>query len=107
MFPHVLRLKDCSLSDAGCAALASALTSNPSHLTHLDLSWNNELQDSGVKHLCRFLEAPDLKLKTLRWVFCVQDLRFSLLCAEHNQNLLSLLADKPSGVCFSWLGLKM
>ncbi|RVE76728.1 hypothetical protein OJAV_G00011780 [Oryzias javanicus] len=65
-----LRLKDCSLSGTGCAALASALTSDPSHLTHLDLSWNNELQDSGVKHLCRLLEAPDLKLKTLRLEHC-------------------------------------
>ncbi|XP_058260310.1 uncharacterized protein LOC131362393 isoform X8 [Hemibagrus wyckioides] len=45
-----LRLWDCDFSDEGCAALTSALRSNPSHLRYLYLSDNN-LGDSGVKSL--------------------------------------------------------
>ncbi|XP_014916675.1 NACHT, LRR and PYD domains-containing protein 12-like isoform X1 [Poecilia latipinna] len=59
-----LRLLECSLTGVACAYLASALKSNPSHLTHLDMSGNN-LEDSGVKHLCAFMETPNCKLQKL------------------------------------------
>ncbi|XP_016424830.1 ribonuclease inhibitor-like [Sinocyclocheilus rhinocerous] len=60
-----LWLWDCGVADEGCAALASALRSNPSHLRELSLTLN-KLGDSGVTLLSAVLEDPHCKLEILR-----------------------------------------
>ncbi|XP_059181934.1 NLR family CARD domain-containing protein 3-like [Centropristis striata] len=67
--PHcrleTLSLSGCMISEEGCISLASALSSNPSHLRELDLSYNHP-GDSGEKLLSAGLKDPHWKLETLR-----------------------------------------
>uniref|UniRef100_A0A674DW32 B30.2/SPRY domain-containing protein n=1 Tax=Salmo trutta TaxID=8032 RepID=A0A674DW32_SALTR len=66
--PHckleTLRLSRCLVTEEGCASLASALRSNPSHLRELDLSYNHP-GDSGVRLLSAGLEDPHCRLEKL------------------------------------------
>ncbi|XP_073719168.1 NLR family CARD domain-containing protein 3-like [Misgurnus anguillicaudatus] len=64
-----LQLCECSIRHEGCAALSSALRSNPSHLRHLNLSKIN-LRDSGVKLISDGLENANCKLMSLRLSLC-------------------------------------
>ncbi|XP_045896423.1 NACHT, LRR and PYD domains-containing protein 3-like [Micropterus dolomieu] len=65
--PHcalqTLRLSGCMITQEGCASLASALESNPSHLRELDLSYNHP-GDSGER-LSAGLNDPHWSLDTL------------------------------------------
>ncbi|KAG1951223.1 NACHT, LRR and PYD domains-containing protein 12-like, partial [Pimephales promelas] len=66
--PHckleILGLRDCGVTDEGCAALTSALRSNPKHLRVLNLS-GNKIGESGVKLLSDLKDDPHYKLKEL------------------------------------------
>ncbi|XP_057178224.1 NACHT, LRR and PYD domains-containing protein 12-like isoform X1 [Triplophysa rosa] len=59
-----VQLCSCNITDEGCAALTSALRSNPSHLRELNLSKNN-VGDSGVKLISTVLANPHCKLEKL------------------------------------------
>ncbi|XP_047673116.1 NLR family CARD domain-containing protein 3-like isoform X16 [Tachysurus fulvidraco] len=67
--PHckveTLGLCECGVSDEGCAALTSALRSNPSHLRELNLSCN-KLGDSVKKLLSDLKDDEHYKLQTVR-----------------------------------------
>ncbi|KAK6312237.1 hypothetical protein J4Q44_G00179010 [Coregonus suidteri] len=66
--PHckleILRLSLCGITDEGCVSLAMALSSNPTHLKELDLSFNYP-EESGVEQLSAVLEDPHCKLEAL------------------------------------------
>ncbi|XP_062386717.1 NACHT, LRR and PYD domains-containing protein 12-like [Sardina pilchardus] len=68
--PHcklqTVRLSDCLITEKGCGFLASTLTSNPSHLKELDLSYNHH-GESGLKLLSARLEDPACKLEILKF----------------------------------------
>uniref|UniRef100_A0A3B3ZVJ6 SPRY-associated domain-containing protein n=1 Tax=Periophthalmus magnuspinnatus TaxID=409849 RepID=A0A3B3ZVJ6_9GOBI len=62
----LFRLSGCLVSEEGCASLASALRSNSSHLTELDLTYNHP-GDTGIKLLSALQEDPHCALDTLRF----------------------------------------
>uniref|UniRef100_A0A673KY52 NACHT domain-containing protein n=1 Tax=Sinocyclocheilus rhinocerous TaxID=307959 RepID=A0A673KY52_9TELE len=72
-----------SLLPEGCAALTSALKSNPSHLRELDLSYN-KLGDSGVKLLSDLLQDPHCKLETLQCELFVYQTYFLVANARNS-----------------------
>ncbi|XP_072231655.1 NLR family CARD domain-containing protein 3-like [Leuresthes tenuis] len=81
-------LNGCNLSERSCAALSSALSSQSSSLTELDLS-NNHLQDSGVKELSVGLQSPNCNLEALSLSGC-------LITEEGCASLISALTSNPS-----------
>ncbi|XDV46703.1 hypothetical protein PO909_014540 [Leuciscus waleckii] len=83
-----LQLECCSIGEGGCAALALALRSNPSHLRELNLNYN-EPGDSGVRLLSVLLMDPRCKLEKLELSHCnIRD----TACAA----LISALSLNPS-----------
>uniref|UniRef100_A0A8C7KI63 Protein NLRC3-like n=1 Tax=Oncorhynchus kisutch TaxID=8019 RepID=A0A8C7KI63_ONCKI len=71
--PHckleTLKLSGCGVTEEGCAALVSALRSNPNHLRELDLS-DNHLGDSIVQHVSPRLEDSIWRLEILSLSGC-------------------------------------
>ncbi|XP_065326211.1 NLR family CARD domain-containing protein 3-like [Pelmatolapia mariae] len=62
---EILSLSGCLITEESCTSLASALSSNPSHLRELDLSYNHP-GASGTKLLSAGLKDPRWRLDTLR-----------------------------------------
>ncbi|KAI7812323.1 putative NACHT, partial [Triplophysa rosa] len=83
-----LWLRSCNITEEGCADLSSALRSNPSHLTELDLS-DNWFSDSGVKQLAHILQDHRCELQKL-W------LRSCRIKEEGCADLSSALRSNPS-----------
>ncbi|KAK3570181.1 hypothetical protein QTP86_015886 [Hemibagrus guttatus] len=61
---ETLRLNKSSITHRGCTDLISALTSNPSHLTELDLS-ENTLGNSAMDEISTLLQNSSCKLQKL------------------------------------------
>ncbi|XP_076836825.1 uncharacterized protein LOC143482365 [Brachyhypopomus gauderio] len=97
-----LELSNCSIREEGCAALSSALRSNPSsHLRELNLN-HNKPGDSGVKQLSALLESPHCKLKKLELCKCgITEEGCAVLCSALRSNPsshlkeLNLIHNKP------------
>ncbi|XP_067246743.1 protein NLRC5-like isoform X1 [Chanodichthys erythropterus] len=86
---EILKLSDCSITEEGYEALASALRSNPSYLIELDLTGNDPGQ-SGVKELDDLLQDPNCQLKTLRFLDPAADEACQFVTGIVGKNLLLL-----------------
>ncbi|XP_067246744.1 protein NLRC5-like isoform X2 [Chanodichthys erythropterus] len=86
---EILKLSDCSITEEGYKALASALRSNPSHLIELDLTGNDPGQ-SGVKELNDLLQDQNCQLKTLRFLSRAADEACQFVNRVLGENLLLL-----------------
>lgn len=86
MFDCVCSMAGCLITNDGCTSLASALSSNPSHLRELNLSYNHP-GDSGKEELSAGLNDPRWKLDTLRYRTTLTDLFASNMFnqPEHEQ----------------------
>uniref|UniRef100_A0A669CRC0 B30.2/SPRY domain-containing protein n=1 Tax=Oreochromis niloticus TaxID=8128 RepID=A0A669CRC0_ORENI len=62
---ETLSLSGCLITVEGCTSLASAISSNPSHLKELDLSYNHS-GGLGMQRLSAGLNDPCWKLENLR-----------------------------------------
>ncbi|XP_030578955.1 NLR family CARD domain-containing protein 3-like [Archocentrus centrarchus] len=62
---EILSLSGCLITEEGCTSLVSGLSSNPSHLRELDLSYNHP-GDSGMKLLSAGLTDALWRVDTLR-----------------------------------------
>ncbi|XP_067426348.1 NACHT, LRR and PYD domains-containing protein 12-like isoform X2 [Thunnus thynnus] len=105
-------LSGCDLSERSFKALATILTSKPSHLRELDLN-SNIPDDSGVKLLSVGLESPHCRLETLKLSDCNLSERSceslaSVLSSQSNLRELHLSNNdlQDSGVKLLSAGLK-
>ncbi|CAI5657266.1 unnamed protein product [Oreochromis niloticus] len=87
---QTVSLSGCLITEEGCTSLASALSSNPSHLRELDLSYNHP-GNSGVKLLSAGLKDPSWRLDTLR------ETSISSSTSSSVSNRVAVYVDCPAG----------
>ncbi|XP_058243307.1 uncharacterized protein LOC131351769 [Hemibagrus wyckioides] len=91
--PQRLRLNKSSITHRGCTDLISALTSNPSHLTELDLS-ENTLGNSGAIQISMLLKNSSCKLQKLLLSDCnITEEGYTALIKALKSNHSSLLTE--------------
>ncbi|KAI4872699.1 hypothetical protein NFI96_029632 [Prochilodus magdalenae] len=78
------RLAGCMITEKGCSSLASALTSNPSHLKELDLTYNHP-GESGEKLLYARLENVQFALNNARYEQLVHMFVSGYMSAQERQ----------------------
>ncbi|XP_056878391.1 NACHT, LRR and PYD domains-containing protein 12-like isoform X4 [Takifugu flavidus] len=84
-----VELSDSVLSKSHWEVVASAMTSNPSHLRELILRWNKSLTDADVKLMSSAMMHPNCRLETLGLSHC----RLSEISCD---SLASALRSNPS-----------
>jgi len=104
-FLCVCSVSGCLITEEGCAYLASAVTSNPSHLRELDLSYNHP-GDSGVK----LLKAAMKDLHKLKYGEACCSILLICLAQIQNQTFLPVEIILKVGTfilktlnCYVWL----
>ncbi|KAM9843158.1 NACHT, LRR and PYD domains-containing protein 3-like [Aulostomus maculatus] len=99
-------LRCCNIREEGLSCLASALSSNPSHLRELELSFNHP-GGPGVKLLSAGLKDPGWRLKTLRQLLF--DDRVSSQVPEETPANDSESWHQPAGITgsFVWCNVAM
>ncbi|XP_056878576.1 NLR family CARD domain-containing protein 3-like isoform X26 [Takifugu flavidus] len=84
-----VELSDSVLSKSHWEVVASAMTSNPSHLRELILRWNKSLTDADVKLMSSAMMHPNCRLETLG----LSDCNLSEISCD---SLVSALRSNPS-----------